>query len=332
MSQTFIIAEAGANHNKDYRQALSLVDIAVEAGASAVKFQTYTSETLYSKYTPDFGGYKNIPKLIKNIELPRAWQKKIKHYCDDKGIEFMSTPFDEKAVDELYEMGVKRLKIAGFEASDPRFVKYVASTKLPLIISAGIGIDLEMIGDIISWVHGENTEADITILHCNNAYPTPISDINLLQIPTIIKQYPDITVGLSDHTEGILVPPLAVSLGAKCIEKHYTISQRLPGPDHSFAIEPQELKKMIENIKSSELALSVQGTKFTDSELHFRKAMRSVVAKIPVKKGDIYTVQNLTTKRPFLENSVAALDYYKLIGEIAKQDMVEDTILTKDMV
>ena len=139
---TFVIAEAGANHNRDFKQALALIDVAVKAGASACKFQTYSSNTLYSKNTPDFAGYKNINQLIDNIALPREWQKDLKQYCDEKGIEFISTPFDEQAVDELVSLGVKRLKIAGFESTDFRFVEMVASAKLPLVISLGIGFEM----------------------------------------------------------------------------------------------------------------------------------------------------------------------------------------------
>ena len=146
---TFVIAEAGANHNRDFDQAKSLIDVAHKSGASACKFQTYSSETLYSKNTPDFAGYKNINDLIKNIELPREWQIDLKNYCDEIGIEFMSTPFDEKAVDELVDLGVKRLKIAGFESTDYRFVEMVASTGLPLIISLGIGFDYENLGSLL---------------------------------------------------------------------------------------------------------------------------------------------------------------------------------------
>jgi N,N'-diacetyllegionaminate synthase len=211
--KTFVIAEAGANHNRDFDQALALIDAATAAKASAVKFQTYSSNTLYSKNTPDFAGYKNIPDLIKSIELPREWQRDLKLYCDDQGIEFMSTPFDERAVDELYDLGVKRFKIAGFESTDPRFVKYVASSGLPLIVSAGIGMNLESISTLITWIKEENKDADVTILHCNNAYPTPPEDINLLQIPQILKTYPSVQVGLSDHTEGILIPPPCCRFG-----------------------------------------------------------------------------------------------------------------------
>ena len=148
----FVIAEAGANHNRNFKQAISLIDVAKSAGADAVKFQTYTSETLYSRNTPDFAGYKDISKLIKDIELPREWQKHLKFYCDEVGIEFMSTPFDERAVDELVALGVKRLKISGFESTDPRFVRMVASAGLPIIVSAGIGNNILSINNIISWI------------------------------------------------------------------------------------------------------------------------------------------------------------------------------------
>ena len=161
----FVIAEAGANHNNNFEQAKTLIDIAHTSGADAVKFQTYSSETLYSKHTPDFAGLKNISKLIKDIELPREWQKDLKQYCDSIGIEFMSTPFDELAVRQLVELGVKRLKIAGFESTDPRFVKMVAATKLPIIVSAGIGSNILSIQNIIDWITSVNNGPNITKLH-----------------------------------------------------------------------------------------------------------------------------------------------------------------------
>ena len=325
--KTFVIAEAGANHNRDFDQAIALIDAAIAAKASAVKFQTYSSNTLYSKNTPDFGGYKNIPDLIKSIELPREWQRDLKLYCDDQGIEFMSTPFDESAVDELYDLGVKRFKIAGFESTDPRFVKYVASSGLPLIISAGIGMNLESISTLITWIKEENKDADVTILHCNNAYPTPPEDINLLQIPQILKTYPSVQVGLSDHTEGILIPPLAVALGATYIEKHYTLSRTLPGPDHPFAIEPDELKDMIYNIHQTEKTLNVKQDKLSPSEKNFSGAMRSVVAKENIAEGERLTLKNLTTKRPFVPTSIPAAEYYNLIGKTCKKDVEKDDIL-----
>ena len=250
-------------------------------------------------------------------------------YCDDNGIEFMSTPFDEAAVEELVSLGVKRLKIAGFESTDPRFVKMVASAGLPIIASAGIGNNLLSIGDIIQWVSEEQKNPDITILHCNNAYPTPDKDINLNRIESIKEMYEDIKVGLSDHTEGILAPSLAVAKGATCIEKHYTISKRLYGPDHPFALEPEELNVMIKNIRLSEKMCKDTESMLTDSESRFSKAMRSVVTTRNVEKGEILTQSNTTTKRPFLDGNIHASKYYSTLGAIANKKIAFDDFVTE---
>lgn len=324
MNKTFIIAEAGANHNRNFEQAKSLIDVAVKSGANAVKFQTYSSETLYAKNTPDFAGHKNINKLIKNIELPREWQKDLKLYCDDVGIEFMSTPFDESAVDELVSIGVKRLKIAGFESTDPRFVRMVASAGLPIIVSAGIGSNVLSIKNIISWINEEQNSPDITVLHCNNAYPTPDEDINLNRISAIKQQYPEIKVGLSDHTKGILAPPLAIAMGATCIEKHYTISKMLPGPDHPFALEPKELYAMVESIRVAEKMCQDTKHPLTQSENKFAKGMRSVVIKSKINKGETFQESNITTKRPFLPGNIHASKYYDVLGKQAERDYEMD--------
>ena len=323
---TFVIAEAGSNHNKNFDQAIKLIEIAKLAGADAVKFQTYSSETLYSKNTPDFAGHTNIPKLIKDIQIPREWQKDLKIHCDMIGIEFMSTPFDEKAVDELVNLGVKRLKVAGFESTDVRFLDMVASTKLPLIVSAGIGCSLDFIGKIkeVCYSRGCN---DLTILHCNNAYPTPQKDINLNTIKDIKAYYPELKVGLSDHTTNTLTPSLAVAMGATVIEKHYTISRNLPGPDHPFAIEPKELKEMVKNIRLTELSLGRKKEKYTESEINFAKARRSIVAKTNIKKGDILTIDNITTKRPFLKGNVAASKWDDIIGTTSNSDYNPDDFI-----
>ena len=310
---TFVIAEAGANHNRDFNQALKLIDVAKESGASAVKFQTYSSETLYSKNTPDFAGYKNINQLIKNIELPREWQKDLKQYCDEQSIEFMSTPFDEQAVDELVNLGVKKLKIAGFESTDWRFVDMVASTGLPLIISIGIGFNLREIGYILDIV--EKYGNDLTLLHCNNAYPTPIKDVNLNSMKAL-QDFKNVnSIGLSDHTMSTLTPALAVAAGATTIEKHFTLDKKLPGPDHAFALEPDQLKEMIDEIILAEIMMGDIKGEYSKSELNFTKARRSIVAKSNIKIGDILTVDNITTKRPYLEDNVAASEWFNTLGK-----------------
>jgi N,N'-diacetyllegionaminate synthase len=322
--KTFIIAEAGANHNKNFNQALKLIDVAKESGADAVKFQTYSSETLYSKNTPDFAGYSNINQLIKDIELPREWQKDLKQYCDEKGIEFMSTPFDEKAVDELVNLGVKRLKIAGFESTDFRFIEMVASAKLPLVISLGIGFEMNYLGKIFEIA--DKYGNDLTLMHCNNAYPTPMQDVGLKTIQSLALDHRYKT-GFSDHTMSTLTPALAVAMGATVIEKHFTLSQHLPGPDHPFALEPNQLKEMIDLIKQAELTITPQLSIFSESEQAFKQAMRSVVAKTNIKKGDILTTDNITTKRPFLESNTPAKHFEFILGKIADKDYNEDDFI-----
>ena len=310
--KTFVIAEAGSNHNQSLGQAKKLIEIAKNSGASAVKFQTAKSELLYAKNTPDFAGYKSVNELIKKIELPRTWQKDLKHYCDDIGIEFMSTPFDEEAVEQLVNLDVKRIKIAGFESTDWRFVNMVASTGLPLIVSLGIGFKKEYC-NILKEIT-DKYENELTVLHCNNAYPTPIQDINLKDIQ-LYQELGFDNVGLSDHTMSVLTPSIAVSLGAVAIEKHFTISRQLSGPDHPFALEPNELKIMIENIKQTEMMLKSSSEEYTESEKKFISARRSIVANKNLKKGEILTESNLTTLRPYLKNNIAASEYYNVLGK-----------------
>lgn len=325
--KTFIIAEAGANHNRSFEQALALIDVAKQSGCDAIKFQTYSSETLYSKNTPDFAGYKNISALIKANELPREWQLDLKKYCDEKEIEFMSTPFDENAVNELVNIGVKRLKIAGFESSDYRFVDMVCSAKLPVIISIGIGSTINSIENLISIAdkHGIN---DITFLHCNNAYPTPPCDINLDTIKEMAKNS-NYKTGFSDHSRSYLTPALAVSAGAVVIEKHFTLSRFMRGPDHPFALEPNELKTMVEYIRYAELCRGTKQSNLTESEQSFSKGMRSIVAKRNINHGELFSLDNITTKRPLLDNGIPASEFESILGKPSNKDYSYDDFIQK---
>ena len=316
--KTFVIAEAGSNHNGDFKNAIKLIDIAKQSGASAVKFQTAKSENLYAVNTPPIAGHTDVRALIKSIELPREWQPELKSYCDEIGIEFMSTPFDEEAVQQLVDIGVSRLKIAGFESSDFRFVEMVASTKLPLIISIGIGFPMKYIGKILNIC--EKYDNNLTLLHANNAYPTPMSDVDLSKIQ-MLRAFRGVSqVGLSDHTTSTLTPALAVAAGADVIEKHFTIDRSMEGPDHPFAMEPDELYEMITNIQTAELAVKTHTTQYTPSEVEFSKARRSVVSRIDLKAGDILTADNITTMRPLLENSIPAMEYENVLGRVVTKD------------
>ena len=330
MEKTFIIAEAGANHNRDWDTALKLIDVAKESGADAVKFQTYSSSTLYSKNTPDFAGYSNINELMDSISLPREWQSKLKDYCDRIGIEFMSTPFDEAAVKELVDIGVKRLKISGFEGSDPRFVDMVCSTGLPIIMSVGIGFPIQHVGTFLNTF--AKYENDVTLLHCNNAYPTPMEDVGLDTIESLGHfRYPT-KVGFSDHTMSTLTPALAVVKGAVVIEKHFTLDRTMDGPDHPFALEPNELKEMVSLVREAEKSIIPQNDEYSKSEEKFKQAKRSVVATRTIKAGEILTEDMITTKRPCLENSIPAIDYFYVIGLPITEDVVTDEILTRNQV
>ncbi|MBP9777793.1 MAG: N-acetylneuraminate synthase family protein [Rickettsiaceae bacterium] len=326
---TFIIGEAGSNHNGEYSKAISLIDVAKNAGCDAVKFQTFSAATLFSRYTPDFANYKNIYGIIKENEIPRYWHKTLKEYCDDIGIEFMSTPFDEAAVDELISLGVKRLKIAGFESTDPRFINIVAKTGLPLIISLGIKSNVSKVHSLYNSIQKVN-ECDVTFLHCNNAYPTPYTDINLKELFKYNKM--GYNYGLSDHTPGPLVPAIAVGLGATCIEKHFTLDKNLPGPDHHFALDPTELKQMVDYIRIAEKCVGTKDELLTNSEKAFSIGTRSVVTLKPIKAGDVLNESNITTKRPCLEDSIPACYFYEMIGKTIKVDVREDEILTWEMI
>ena len=228
-------------------------------------------------------------------------------------------------MDELVNLGVKRLKIAGFESTDWRFVDMVASTSLPLIISIGIGFELNKIEHILNIV--ENYGNDLTLLHCNNAYPTPTSDINLNSIK-ILQEFKHVrSVGLSDHTTSTLTPAVAVAAGATTIEKHFTLDKNLPGPDHAFALEPDQLKSMVSNISLVETMMGGIKGEYSESELNFIKARRSIVAKSNIKVGDILTINNITTKRPYLEGNISASEWFNVLGKKSLKNYKPDDFI-----
>lgn len=323
---TFVIAEAGSNHNGNFEIAKQLVDVAKNSGANAVKFQSFKADKLFSTKSQKVNGF-DVFQLFKPLEVSNQWLKDLNSYCLEQNIEFMCTPFDEQAVDFLYDMGVKRLKVSGFESTDLRFIDYVASTKLPLIISAGLGCGLDFIGQVLTTCSSAGC-TDVTILHCNSAYPTPQEEINLNTIDAIKEKY-NVKVGLSDHTLSYVTPSFAVMRGAECIEKHFTLSKAMEGPDHFFAIEPYELKKMIELIRLAENSKGIKNI-FTSSEKKTStQGRRSIVLKKNVKKGEKITRNNITTKRPFYENNIPASDFFKISDSnyVFEQDLLMDDFL-----
>lgn len=331
----YIVAEAGANHNRDLLLAKRLIDVAAQARADAVKFQTYSAETLYSKKTPKFKYLEEFSDtsthdLVKSIELPREWHSELADYCRRKGVVFFSSPFDMRAVDELNEVGVPLFKIASFEVVDLLLVKYAASKGKPLVISTGMATMGEIEDALCACREAGNTQ--VILLQCASLYPAPPKIMNLRSMDTMRLAF-DCPVGLSDHTRGIAVALGAAARGAAMLEKHYTLDRTMEGPDHPFALEPEELKQMVAGIREVEEALGdgrKTGPSAEENEEMYRLARRSLVAAKRILAGETISRDMLTVKRPGYGIKPALIDV--VIGRVAKVDIDEDDVITWDMV
>lgn len=327
---TFVIAEAGANHNRNFDMAKKLIDVAADAKADAVKFQTYSAETLYSKKTAAFSKDNKIKPfdLIKKVELPREWQPELAEYARERGIIFLSTPFDYAAVDELYELGIPAFKFASFEIVDLELLKHAASKQKPIILSTGMA-SLSDIEDAVNVIHSAGND-DIILLHCNSLYPTPPEVVNLRAIKTMHEAF-KLPVGFSDHTLGISISLAAVGMDACLIEKHFTLDRSLPGPDHPFAIEPDELKELVLGIRAVDIAKG-DGIKrrswLEDGEM-YQKGRRSIIAKQDIPIGTVITRDMLVVKRPGYGISPKLIDI--VVGRTTKLEIKEDEWITWEM-
>ena len=255
-SPCYVIAEAGANHDRDLDTALRLIDVAVEAGADAVKFQTYSGKNLYSRFTPKFEylgelGADSAAQLLDDIALPREWHARLAAHARDQGIQFFSSPFDRDAVDELAALDVPVFKVASFEIVDLEFVEYIGTKGRPMIISTGMATIEEIDDALAAARRGGATQ--LALLQCASVYPAPPATINLRAMATMRDRF-EVPVGLSDHSTGIHIASAAVAAGAELIEKHFTLDRGRVGPDHAFAIEPDELVAMVRNIRDVEAA------------------------------------------------------------------------------
>ena len=324
----FIIAEIGANHNRSPSLAKEMVDAAVEAGADAVKFQIYSAETLYSRRTPRHSGYgKDLFDLIKEIETPRTWLPELAGYCEKKGILFFATPFDNDAVDELDEVS-SFFKIASFELVDLPLLRYCASKGKPMIISTGLA-NMEEIEDAYLACREMGNE-QIVFLQCASMYPSPPSIMNLRAMETIRRAF-NVPVGLSDHTRGIHISVAAAAMGASVIEKHFTMDRTMEGPDHPFAIEPDELKELVRQVREVEEAMG-DGRKLgpAPEEMEFyEKARRSVHAAVDIPAGTVITSEMLVCKRPGYGVRPKFLSL--LCGRRAVRDIAADEWITWEM-
>ena len=331
----YIIAEAGANHDRDRDKAHRLVDVAADCVADAVKFQTYSAETLYSKFTPrlsEMDEFDRAPagqthfELIKSVELPREWQKELMEHANDRGIDFLSTPFDPEAVRELAELGVRAFKIASYDIEYYALLKAAAGYQRPLIISTG-NSTLTDVERAVNSVHVAGSDR-IILLHCVSRYPARFEDLNLHAMQTLASAF-DVPVGFSDHTMDSTAAVLAVGLGACCFEKHFTLDRSSKGPDHPSALEPDELAEYVRAIRNAEKALGspVKRVQPSEEENH-RLARRSIHALTGIPKGTTITADMLTVKRPAL--GIHPIHEHVVIGRIAKRDIRADEWITWD--
>jgi len=330
----YVIAEAGANHDRDLDTAFGLIDAAVAAGADAVKFQTYDGRLLYSTKTPRFDylgelGAKPAHELLDDLALPREWQPILAERCRERDIEFLSSPFDIAALDQLDALDVAAFKIASFELVDLPFLREVGSRRRPVILSTGMATLGEIEEAIGALADGGTT--DVALLQCASLYPAPASTMNLRAIPTMAAAF-GVPVGLSDHTLGNHVAPAAVALGAALVEKHFTLDRTRIGPDHSFAIEPDELVELVAAIREVEEALGdgrKRGPSPEEQKEMYAKARRSVVAAVAIPAGTRLAREMLTVKRPGHGIKPSLID--ALIGRAASTDIEEDEVITWEM-
>ncbi|MDE6290878.1 MAG: N-acetylneuraminate synthase [Muribaculaceae bacterium] len=340
--KTIIIAEAGVNHNGDFETAKKMIVAAKEAGADYVKFQTAVPELVISEFAPqaeyqkeNTGVVESQLDMCRKIHLPLSAYKPLSDFCSEVGIGFMSTPFDLTSIDLLAEIGQDYFKIPSGEITNLPYLRKIAGKGVPVILSTGMST-IEEIEEAIQILTGSHpttpegfrpklTRSDIMVLHCNTQYPTPYSDINLRAMQTLADEL-DVRTGFSDHSLGIEAPIAAVAMGACVIEKHFTLSREMVGPDHKASLEPDELKAMVTSIRHIEEALGDGVKRVTDSERpNIEIARKSIVAIRPIKKGEILTEENIYVKRP--GNGVSPMLWDQAIGSEAVRDFAPDELI-----
>lgn len=327
-----IIAEAGVNHNGCLETSRELVCAAAEAGADIVKFQTFKAKTLVTQNASKAAYQLNTTssdesqaEMIKKLELSDHMHIKLIQECEKYDIRFASTGFDEVSVDLLIELGAEFLKIPSGEITNLPYLRHSGSKGLPIIISTGMA-SLQEVADALSVLESSGTPRNqITVLHCNTEYPTPIEDVNLNAMLTMKDEF-GVNVGYSDHTLGIEVPIAAVAMGATVIEKHFTLDRAMPGPDHAASLEPDELKLMVKSIRNIEKAMGDGVKKPSKSEKkNIEIARKSIVASQEIKKGDFFTKDNLAVKRP--GSGISPMEWDHVIGLKASSDFAPDDLI-----
>lgn len=355
MNKTYIIAEAGVNHNGSFDMAQELIRVAKEAGADAVKFQTFKTENLVTKaaqqagyQVENLGEVTSQFEMLKKLELSFGEFIKLQKYCEELQIEFLSTPFDFESVDFLLnDLNIAKVKIPSGELTNAPFIYYIATKQKPIILSTGMAT-LEEIHEALAFIayglaHLESITIEkvqqfyktakaklllnqyVTLLHCTTQYPAPFETINLNAMQHLKNEF-NLSIGFSDHSEGIVVPTAAAGLGATVIEKHFTLDKTLEGPDHIASLNPAELKEMIQAIRQVEAALGTGKKQPVEGEINNRVAARkSLVAKSKIAVGELFTKDNLTVKRP--GGGIPPKEYWSYIERIATKTYKEDELI-----
>lgn len=328
--KVLIIAEAGVNHNGSLELAKQLALKAKEAGADIVKFQTFVPDKLVARSAKmaeyqkeNIGKEESQLDMLKKLTLELEEFKELKLYCDEIGIRFLSTPFDLGSIAFLDKLGVPFWKIPSGEVTNTPYLKAIAKTGRPVIMSTGM-CNLDEITFAVETLKKNGTK-ELSLLHCNTQYPTPFEDVNLKAMDTLRKAF-NCTVGYSDHTIGTEAPIAAVAMGAEIIEKHFTLDKTMEGPDHKASLNPEELTQMVLSIRNIEKALGSSNKVATVSESGNKAvARKSIVAATGIRKGEIFTEDNLTTKRP--GTGISPIKWDEIIGKVAIRDFNPDELI-----
>lgn len=332
---TYVIAELSANHHQDFAQAVRIVEAAKDAGADAVKLQTYTPDTITLQSDKGYfrvsGGTlwdgRTLYDLYGEAYTPWEWQPKLKELANKLGMDLLSSAFDDTAVDFLEEMGVPAHKVASFELVDLPLIEKMARTGKPLIMSTGMA-DLAEIEEAVT--KAKNAGAtQIALLKCNSAYPAPPEEMHLRTIPELARRF-EVPVGLSDHTLGIVAAVAAVALGASFVEKHLTLSRSTPGPDSAFSLEPQEFKAMVDAVRNTEKALGEVYFGPSEKEKASRRFRRSLFVVQDVKQGQVFSAQNVRSIRP--GDGLHTRHLPEILGRRAAHDIERGTPLSWDLI
>jgi len=333
MNRVLIIAEAGVNHNGSMEIAKKLIDAAAIAGVDYVKFQTFNADRLASKNAKKaVYQQKNMNNtddsqyaMLKQLELSQTQHIELINYCNEKGVKFFSTAFDLDSIDLLSSLNLGFWKIPSGEITNYPYLKRIALKQQPVILSTGMCVMIDIENALSVLLKFGLSKEQITILHCNTEYPTPMEDVNLNAMKTIADEF-GVKVGYSDHTRGIEVPIAAVALGSTIIEKHFTLDRQMEGPDHTASLEPDELMAMVNAIRNIEKALgSVDKIISTSEQKNIAVARKSIVAAIEISEGELFTEDNLTVKRP--GTGVSPMLWESIVGRVAKKPYHPDDLI-----